>query len=142
MKHMFLLLIIFTLSGCAIMVDGLLAQSLGYHMPYYDGAPFAPFPEKIFFILEIKDCKFKERIAPTSHMWRPGAANLVQLEVKRLQSIATVRGANSISNVVIKDANNPIGEADAYLCPEEIYLKNAENQKSKEFFDKVVKVVD
>lgn len=124
------------------MVDGLLAQSIGYHMPYYSGFPFVPYPQKIFLILETKDCKFKEKIAPTRHLWRKGAPDAVEAELKRLQSLASVRGANSISNVVIKDANYPIGEADAYICPEEIYKKNIENQRDKEFFDKVVKVVD
>ena len=140
MKYIFVVLIIFTLNSC-VAIDAFIGQSLGYHI-FYDGAPFVSYPERIFLISETKDCKFLGKIAPTSHMWKPGVTNLVQFELKRLQSMASVQGANSISNVVIKDANNPIGEADAYICPDEVYRQNADNQKDKVFFDKVVKVID
>lgn len=139
MRLVFLVMYISIFSSCSTITSNLLGHTL---FMSDDDLPFNQYPKVIYLISDTSKCVFTERIAPVNKMWKPGVPNITNDEVDRLKTIAGRRGYNSISNVIIRDSNNPLGEADAYICPEDIYRKNSQYQNDKVFFDKVVKIID
>ena len=83
-------------------------------------------------------CKFIEKISPTRKIWSAQERDLSDYEVDRLKAMAFRVGGNAITNVIITNPNDPIGQADSYKCDEKNFNKYKSLQNDKAFIQRVV----
>lgn len=96
-------------------------------------------------VVVLKDpdgCRYVGTISPNGKKWREGYDDTVLLEVHRLKGVSIKIGGNAIANVKVFDRNSPVGTADSYFCPKEIFEKNKGNPKDQKYIESLITIIE